>query len=142
MKHKRITITVSGGTRDAVDAALDEAIRKIKAGYRSETDHSKPYHFEVEAPDMTLQDVADGGLKVGNRVEFTCPVDRYPHFVVQPGMKGTITALDLDTISVKLDPGHGVENIEEWDDEVIWAPSNAEPGQEICDFFDSVRKIG
>ncbi|MDI3258386.1 MAG: hypothetical protein QJR02_01495 [Sinobacteraceae bacterium] len=88
---------------------------------------------------QTLQAAIVAGIGVGDRVELIRPVDRYPHFLAPAGLCGTVTELSEDAIAVKLDAGHGLEDLAAWDDCVIWAPSNADG--EVESFLSSVRKI-
>ena len=56
---------------------------------------------------------------VGRCVRFRRPVERFPHFEVQPGMSGKITEYGDDHISVLVHQDLG-EGAQEWKNNVIW----------------------
>lgn len=69
-------------------------------------------------------------LQTGQRVRFTKPLDRYPHFRIDAGMTGTITGMPVDSewgtvLEIKVDqplgPGAG-----EWDNCLCWTPEDGD----------------
>lgn len=58
-------------------------------------------------------------LTTGTRVRTTQIIDRFPHFIVRPGMEGIVTICNEQTIAVKMD--EPIKGAEEWNNEVIWS---------------------
>lgn len=63
-------------------------------------------------------------LAVGTRVRLTRPVERYPLFTAPKGAIGTVTVSGPDVVAMKLD--ELLEGAEDWNNEVIWYPSNGD----------------
>lgn len=59
---------------------------------------------------------------VGDRVYCPLIVERFPHFVVQEGARGTVTATDDGDVWVKLDKK--VDGCEEWNNELQWSAAD------------------
>lgn len=57
-------------------------------------------------------------LKVGDRICLVDYVERYPNFIADPGMTGTITTIDGFEIWAKMDKH--IDGCEEWDNEILW----------------------
>lgn len=57
-------------------------------------------------------------MNVGTRVRLTRDVERYPHFVAEAGMEGTVTEVSEERVAVQLDDP--VPGAEEWDNEIHW----------------------
>lgn len=63
---------------------------------------------------------ARSALMPGARVECKHDVDRYPHFTVPAGAKGTVTTDgNPDVVTVKLDDH--IAGAEDWDNEIVWS---------------------
>lgn len=58
-------------------------------------------------------------LVVGARVRLRDDVERYPHFVADAGMAGTVTTSDRDVVTVRMDDA--LQGAEEWDNEIVWS---------------------
>jgi hypothetical protein len=55
-------------------------------------------------------------IEAGQRVISKCDVDRYPHFVIPEGSKGTVTSREDHLILVKMDDP--IEGMEDWNNEL------------------------
>ena len=55
-------------------------------------------------------------MKIGDRVITIDEVDKYPHFIVPKGKKGTILEYSTDIVRIRMDDY--IEDCEEWDNEV------------------------
>jgi hypothetical protein len=83
--------------------------------------------------DQELRDALDEAPPLGTRVEFTRPVERYPHFLVPAGATGVVTrdGTDHHLYSVKLDDR--LAGAEDWDNEVIWVlDTGSNPADDIA----------
>lgn len=58
-------------------------------------------------------------VEVGQRYELVEVVDRYPHFQVPPGRRGTISDISDGTISLRMD--EHIYGCEEWDNEIVFS---------------------
>lgn len=57
-------------------------------------------------------------VTVGQRIMLRHDVERYPHFIAEAGMIGTVRVATKDYISVKMDDD--LENCKEWDNCIEW----------------------
>lgn len=58
-------------------------------------------------------------MTVGTRVKLTHDVDRFPHFIADAGMTGTVSNTDDGVICVKMD--EHLAGAEEWGNEIVWS---------------------
>lgn len=57
-------------------------------------------------------------MDAGTKVRLGRDVERYPHFVAEAGLTGTVTTFSDDLVVVRLDDP--VSGAEEWDNEIHW----------------------
>lgn len=70
------------------------------------------------------------GFIVGERVEIVRPVERFPFFIANPGLRGTVTEANKYCVAVRLD--EPLVGAEEWDNEVHWlADYDAPPTDDL-----------
>jgi len=67
----------------------------------------------------------------GTRVRLTHELWRYPHFIADEGMVGTVVERSYDLFAVRMD--RRLEGAEEWANEIHWYPQNCDewPEEEI-----------
>lgn len=58
-------------------------------------------------------------FKIGDRVELIRAVDRFPDFIADKGLTGTVTSVSASDIWVKAD--QPIKGAEEWDNEIQWS---------------------
>lgn len=73
-------------------------------------------------------------VKVGDRVELARDVDRFDAFIAKEGLRGTISEISENCVSVLLD--EPLAGAEEWDNNVIWGSSD-----QLDEFNDDVRLL-
>ena len=73
-------------------------------------------------------------VKVGDRVELARDVDRYDAFIAREGLRGTISEISENCVSVLLD--EPLAGAEEWGNNVIWGSSD-----QLEEFNDDVRLL-
>lgn len=56
---------------------------------------------------------------VGTRVRLTRSIDRFPDFIADRGMTGTVIESDAHMFAVRMDAV--IEGAEEWDNAVCWS---------------------
>lgn len=76
-------------------------------------------------------------MRVGTRVMLRHDVERYPHFIADKGMVGTVTHADEWTICVRMD--ERIYGAEAWDNEIVW--SNEAWGDDPASCEDFVRDV-
>ena len=77
---------------------------------------------------------------IGTRVRSKTVIDRYPDFLLEEGLTGTVVSSSEELIAVKLDkPQFGAEP---YGNEVHWYPSEIPPcGDSLADFWREMETI-
>ena len=66
-------------------------------------------------------------VKVGTRWMLRRDVERYPHFIADEGMRGTVTDASDSSVCLKMD--EHLSGAEEWDNEVVWSSDDDESAE-------------
>lgn len=138
---------------------FEEAARDIEGAYEHNNTILEATAEQVERAYLLAQHLRDDltgrimwqwfygpEIRVGTRVRFRLPVERYPHCSVDIGEFGKVTYLGADQIEVALEKEHS--GLDEWDNEVAWyhdmfVTEHDDEGAKIMrdDFFDSIETI-
>lgn len=75
-------------------------------------------------------------FEVGDRVQLTQDVERYPHFIAPAGLTGIVVSLTEVQMSVRLDAP--LAGAEAWDNEVHWYDLDHDLGDDPAE---DLRKV-
>ena len=70
--------------------------------------------------------------QIGERYMLVNDVDRFPDFIAEGGLEGTLSDIDNGLYCLRMDKT--IEGAEEWDNEVIW--------HSLDEFLADVRRLG
>lgn len=88
-------------------------------GVPGDTAPQDAVRFDQACADAASRWIANNVYKEGQRIRLVRDVDRYPHFIAEKGMTGTVVeSSPVSGICVRMDGT--LPNCEEWDNCVVW----------------------